>query len=78
MMPDLPRDLGPQPLATIMHERGVNAEKLVEASMQQLTFKMVTRAAKGRRLTPHVQAKVLAALNTALDATYATKDLFTY
>jgi len=75
---DLERDLGPQPLAELMRTHGLDAAALVAASTEQLNFKMVARAVKGRRLTPHVQAKVLAALNAAAGGTYTAKDLFTY
>jgi hypothetical protein len=39
---------------------------------------MVARAAKGRRLTPHVQAKILNAMNRAAKEHYSIKDLFNY
>ena len=39
---------------------------------------MVGRAVKGRRLTVHVQNKILHALNIAAAKTYSLKDLFTY
>ncbi len=73
-----PRNLGPQPIATVMAERGLTAKDLVAASTEQLTYKMVQRACKGRRLSPHVMAKVRGALNAAADARYAFSDLFTY
>lgn len=77
-MDGLKRDLGEQPLAAIMAEKGLKPNDLVAASTEQITHKMVSRAAKGRRLTPHVQAKILAALNAVTGTAYSLKDLFTY
>ena len=78
MNDNIEHDLGSQPLAAIMVELGLKAADLVEKSTEQLTFKMVSRAVKGRRLTPNVQQKVLNALNTAAGKQYEMKDLFTY
>ena len=75
---DIEHDLGSQPLAAIMAELGLKAADLVDKSTEQLTFKMVRRAVKGRRLTPNVKQKVLCALNTAAGKQYELKDLFTY
>jgi hypothetical protein len=72
------RDLGPQPIAKIMEARGLKPNDLVSNSTEQITHKMVSRAAKGRRLTPGVQAKILKALNKAADANYSLRDLFDY
>jgi hypothetical protein len=75
---DMERDLGPQPIAQIMAELGLKPHALVAASTEQLTHKMVSRACRGRRLTPNVKFKVLHALNRAAGKTYAMDDLFTY
>lgn len=72
------RDLGPQPIAEIMARRNLKPHDLVAASTQQLTHKMVSRAAKGRRLTINAQLKVLNALNTATGKNYSLQDLFNY
>ncbi len=72
------RNLGEQPIARILEERGLDARALVEVSTDQLTFKMVTRACKGRRLTPNTQRKVRDALNAAADSAYQLSELFTY
>lgn len=74
----LDRDLGPQPLVALMEKHGLKPADLVGASTEQLTHKMVSRACKGRRLTPHVQKKVLAALNARTGESYALAQLFTY
>jgi len=78
MNDDIERNLGVQPLAQIMAEHELKPHDLVAASTEQITHKMVTRAAKGRRLTPHVQAKIRNALNAATGQHYALSDLFNY
>ena len=72
------RDLGPQPIAGIMAKLNLKPHDLVAASTQQLTHKMVSRAAKGRRLTINAQTKVLNALNAATGKNYSLRDLFNY
>ena len=72
------RDLGPQPIAAILVKLNLKPHDLVAASTQQLTHKMVSRAAKGRRLTLNTQTKVLNALNTAAGKNYSLRDLFNY
>jgi len=74
----LGRDLGEQPIARLMASLDLSANDLVSASTEQITHKMVQRACKGRRLTPHVQQKILNALNARTAGSYALQDLFTY
>ncbi len=71
-------NLGPQPIAQLMATHVLKPGDLVEASTELITRKMVARACKGRRLTPHVQAKILRALNKASGKEYALRDLFSY
>ena len=78
MTSDVERNLGKQPIARIMTELHLRPHDLVAASSQQITHKMVSRACKGRRLTPNVQAKVRNALNAATGRDYAAGELFTY
>lgn len=78
MTPDIERDLGEQPIAKVMALHGLKAKDLVECSTEQITYKMVSRAVKGRRLTPTVQSKILNALNNASKKSYSLKDLFNY
>lgn len=78
MNDNVERNLGPQPIAQIMADRDLKAHDLVAASTDQITHKMVARACKGRRLTPHVQNKILKALNNAAGQHYTRSDLFTY
>ncbi|MCA9134095.1 MAG: hypothetical protein KDA45_13100, partial [Planctomycetales bacterium] len=75
---NLLRDLGPQPLAEILRQLGLDAHDLVQASPDQMTHKMVARAAKGRRLTRHSQALVLRALQHASGHNYQRGQLFNY
>ncbi|HAH19721.1 MAG: hypothetical protein A2Y00_04355 [Omnitrophica WOR_2 bacterium GWF2_43_52] len=71
-------DLGPQPVAKLIAEHGLKPNSLVSSSTEQLTHKMVSRAVRGRRLTPNIQRKVLNALNKAAGRQYRLKDLFNY
>ena len=75
---DIERDFGEQPIAKIMVEYGLKPNDLVRNSTGQISHKMVARAAKGRKLTPHVQLKILNALNKATEKNYSLKDLFNY
>jgi hypothetical protein len=72
------RNLGPQPLETILTELELKSHDLVVASKESLTHKMVARGCKGRRLTKNVQLKVRNALNLAAGKTYRIGDLFNY
>lgn len=72
------RNLGPQPIAQLMAAHELKTGDLVEASTEHITRKMVSRACKGRRLTPNVKAKLLRALNKAAGKEFALADLFTY
>lgn len=78
MNADPERNLGEQPIAKLMAERGLKAKDLVGASTEQITHKMVSRACKGRWLTPHVRAKIRNAWNTAAGTTCGVEDLFNY
>ena len=78
MKPGIERNLGEQPIARLMAERELRAHDLVAASERPLTHKAVSRACKGRRLTPHTRDAVVAAFNRAADETLGRKDLFTY
>ena len=75
---NIERDFGEQPIAKIMVKYGLKPNDLVRNSTEQISHKMVARAAKGKRLTPHVQLKILNALNKATKKNYLLKDLFNY
>ena len=72
------RNLGEQPVLSIMVDHGLVGHDLVAASSDQITHKMVSRACKGRRLSRRVQLKILAALNAATKKEYSLSDLFNY
>jgi hypothetical protein len=78
MNSDINNDLGPQPIAKLMKEMGLKPHDLVANSTEQITHKMVGRAIKGRRLTAHIQLKILNALNKAANKQYHLNDLFNY
>jgi hypothetical protein len=75
---EIERNLGEQPIARIMVEHGLKAQDLVGISTQRLTHKMVSRACKGRRLTPNVQSKIRDALNESTGKEYSMEELFNY
>ena len=72
------RDLGEQPIARLLIENNLSNGDLVSASTENITHKMVSRACKGRRLTPHVKTKICNALNNATGKAFKTQDLFNY
>ena len=72
------RELGEQPIADIMVLHGLKPHDIVAVSTEQITHKMISKAVKGRRLTPNVQRKILGAVNKAAKKNYALKDLFSY
>lgn len=74
----LERNLGEQPIVAIMTQLELESGDLVSASEENITYKMVSRACKGRRLTPNIQAKICRALNLASKKSYTVTDLFTY
>ncbi len=78
MNDNIERNLGEQPLAAILRQEGLKAHDLVAASTEHITHKMVSRACKGRRLTPNVQQKLVNALNLASGKTYTQAQLFNY
>ena len=77
-MNNIARDLGEQPIVRIMATDGLSPHAIVAASTKQMTHKMISRAVKGRRLTPPVQFKILNALNKAAGKSYSLNDLFNY
>jgi len=78
-MPEIEREHGEQPIHRLMTELNLENADLVSASTEQLTFKMVAKARKGRYLTMNVRLKVLHALQKASGNTaYSLDDLFNY
>ncbi|MDA1164932.1 MAG: hypothetical protein O3B13_17695 [Planctomycetota bacterium] len=72
------RNLGEQPLAQLMQTHGLKPHNLVVASKVQMTHKMVTRAIKGRRLSPNVKCTVRDAFNLAASTSHSVSELFNY
>lgn len=75
---EIERNLGEQPISELLKRHELKSKDLVEASKEQLTHKTVTRAVKGRRLTPNSMEKVRSALNSATGESYPMADLFNY
>lgn len=75
---EIQRNMGVQPLTSIMDEKHLTAHDLVAASDEQITHKMIARGRKGRRLSRNVQFKILRALINATETQYALKDVFNY
>src|SRR4051812_27125443 len=72
-------DTTTQPLDTLMTRLGLTNAQLVEASTEQLSFKMVNKGRKGQRLTPNIQEKILRALQAAKPGlVLKRRDLFRY
>lgn len=62
-----------------MIQLGVSNADLVNASTEQLTFKMVNKGRKGRRLAPKIQEKILKAFLTLKpESKLRRRDLFLY
>ena len=72
------RNLGVQPLAQVMETHGLKNHDLVATSIMGVTHKMVSRATKGRMLTPNSQNKILDALNATKKGEFTLHDLFNY
>jgi len=76
---DRPLENGIQPIDKVLTDLGLKNSDLVENSTEQLTFKVVGKARKGRRITLNAQMKILNALNLTQDEKYfELKDLFNY
>ena len=75
MSSDIERNFGEQPLAQILADHDLKAKDLVDISTEHLSFKMVSRACKGRRLTPNVKSKVRNALNKSTGKKYSMEEI---
>ena len=80
MSEELEMNVGTQPLDAIMTERDIKNNDLVAiAPPGFITHKQIQKGRKGRRLTMHMQQKILDTLNIySAPDTYEWKDLFTY
>jgi len=74
------RNFGPQPLDEVLEVHGISNHRLVEASTEHLTHKVVQKARKGRWLTPQMRRKVTRAVNSCgLDGVqFTVEQLFNY
>lgn len=77
------RNLGTQPLDAVMQKHGFTNTDLTNTAEVQLTHKAVQRARLGRRLTAHLQRRIVETLNQTLKERklperYVVKELFTY
>ena len=79
-MSDIEMDVGVQPLDAIMTEKGIKNHDLVEVAPPGfITHKQIQKGRKGRRLSMHMQDKVLDALNAFIaPESYEFKDIFNY
>ena len=75
---DIKRDFGEQPIASIISEKNLKPDDIVNVSTEQITYKMISRALKGRRLLPKVQNKILHTINSLTKNQYSLKDIFNY
>ena len=74
-------ELGVQPLDAIMTRLKLANSDVIGKSTEQLTFKMLTKGRKGRKITYNVKNKILLALNACLpegEKPFILKDLFNY
>lgn len=79
MTGDVERELGPQPLDGLMTRLEVSNADLARASTEQLSFKAIQKARKGRRLTLHLQKKILTAFSALRpERVWTRQDLFNY
>jgi hypothetical protein len=79
-MSDIEMNVGTQPLDAIMTENGIKNTDLVKVAPPGfITHKQIQKGRKGRRLSMHMQDKVLDALNAFVaPESYEFKDLFNY
>ncbi|VGO11541.1 hypothetical protein PDESU_00085 [Pontiella desulfatans] len=80
MTEEIEMNVGTQPLDAIMTEKNIKNNDLVSiAPPGFITHKQIQKGRKGRRLTMHMQQKILDALNIySGDETYEWEQLFTY
>jgi len=80
MTEEIKMNVGIQPLDAIMTEKEIKNHDLVAiAPPGFINHKQVQKARKGRRLTIHMQEKILEALNTfSAPESYEFNDLYTY
>lgn len=79
------RNMGVQPMDGLMTQHEMNNHELLAGSPDPMTHKAVQRARKGRRLTRHMQRRMVEAFNRALKKRggdelppFSLDDLFNY
>ncbi|MDB6074775.1 MAG: hypothetical protein JWO89_2415 [Verrucomicrobiaceae bacterium] len=77
------RNLGVQPMDALMIVHEVDNHAIVAASKEPMTHKAVQRARKGRKLTKHMQRRMVTAFNQVLkqkglEESYSLHRLFNY
>ena len=79
-MSEIEMNVGVQPLDAIMTEKDIKNHDLVEVAPPGfITHKQIQKGRKGRRLSMHMQDKVLDALNAFVaPESYEFKELFNY
>ena len=79
-MSDIEMNVGIQPLDAIMTEKEIKNTDLVKVAPPGfITHKQIQKGRKGRRLSMHLQDKVLDALNAFVaPESYEFKELFNY
>ena len=70
-------EYGVQPIDALLQQHGLE-NRDIAADNPAITFKVLKKARKGRRLTRRMQEKVLAALNAKLPEPVTLEDLFNY
>ncbi|QBG47890.1 hypothetical protein EGM51_10965 [Verrucomicrobia bacterium S94] len=80
MSEELEMNVGTQPLDALMTEKGIKNNDLVSiAPPGFINHKQIQKGRKGRRLTMHMQQKILDTLNIySAPESYTWEDLFTY
>lgn len=71
-------ECGVQPLDKILEACGLKNHDLVAASKDGLTHKQVQKGRKGRRLTRHIQDKIVTALSASTGKAYNFEQVFNY
>jgi hypothetical protein len=71
--------MGTQPLDALMTKLAITNEELVKGSTKQLTFKVVGKARRGRKINQKMQLKILESIKTLRPAEeIKLEDLFNY
>lgn len=75
---DSPFEKGVQPLDALMREQGLDNHAVVRLAAGSLTHKMVQKGRTGRRLTAHIQRRILEVLRQATGRALEWDEVFNY